>query len=135
MGSVSKGVSMNVTTSLKERAVSFLELAASGRVDQAYADYVGDGFLHHNPYFRGDAASLKAAMAENAAQNPRKTLEVKRALEDGDLVAVHSHVRQKPEDPGAAVVHLFRFEKGRIVELWDVGQPVMDEGPNEHGMF
>jgi len=135
MGSVSKGVSMNVTTSLKERAVSFLELAASGRVDQAYADYVGDGFLHHNPYFSGDAASLKAAMAENAAQNPRKTLEVKRALEDGDLVAVHSHVRQKPEDPGAAVVHLFRFEKGRIVELWDVGQPVMDEGPNEHGMF
>ena len=135
MDSVSKGVPMNVTTSLKERAVSFLELAASGRVDQAYADYVGDGFLHHNPSFRGDAAGLKAAMAENAAQNPRKTLEVKRSLEDGDLVAVHSHVRQKPEDPGAAVVHLFRFEKGRIVELWDVGQPVMDEGPNEHGVF
>jgi predicted SnoaL-like aldol condensation-catalyzing enzyme len=125
---------MNVTTSLKERAVSFLELAASGRVDEAY-NLVGAGFFHHNPYFRGDAASLKAAMAENAAQNPRKKLEVKRALEDGDLVAVHSHVRQKPEDPGAAVVHIFRFEEGRIVELWDVGQPVMDEGPNEHGMF
>ena len=125
---------MNVTTSLKERAVSFLELAASGRVDEAY-NLVGPGFFHHNPYFRGDAASLKAAMAENAAQNPRKTLDVKRALEDGDLVAVHSHVRQKPEDPGAAVVHIFRFEKGRIVELWDLGQPVMDEGPNEHGMF
>jgi predicted SnoaL-like aldol condensation-catalyzing enzyme len=126
---------MNVTTSLKERAVAFLGLAAAGRVDEAYADYVGPGFLHHNPYFRGDAASLKAAMAENASQNPRKTLQVQRALEDGDLVAVHSHVRQKPEDPGAAVVHLFRFENGRIVELWDIGTPVMDEGPNENGMF
>jgi len=126
---------MNVTTSLKDRAVSFLKLAATGRVDQAYAEYVGAGFRHHNPYFRGDAASLKAAMAENAAQNPGKSLEVKRALEDGDLVAVHSHVRQKPEDPGAAVVHIFRFENGRIVELWDVGQPVMDEGPNELDMF
>lgn len=126
---------MNVTMSLKERAVSFLKLAATGRVDEAYDQHVGAGFLHHNPYFRGDAAALRAAMAENAARNPRKTLEVKRALEDGDLVAVHSHVRQKPEDPGAAVVHLFRFENGRIAELWDVGQPVMDEGPNEHGMF
>jgi predicted SnoaL-like aldol condensation-catalyzing enzyme len=126
---------MNVTTSLKDRAVSFLKLAASGRVDEAYGQYVGAAFLHHNPYFRGDAASLKAAMAENAAQNPGKVFEVKRALEDGDLVAVHSDVRQKPEDPGAAVVHLFRFENGRIVELWDVGQPLMDEGPNEHGMF
>jgi predicted SnoaL-like aldol condensation-catalyzing enzyme len=74
-------------------------------------------------------------MAENAAQNPGKSLEVKRALEDGDLVAVHSRVRQKPEEPGAAVVHIFRFENGRIVELWDVGQPVMDEGPNELDMF
>jgi predicted SnoaL-like aldol condensation-catalyzing enzyme len=126
---------MNVTTSLKDRAVSFLKLAAAGRVDQAYAEYAGASFRHHNPYFRGDAASLKAAMAENAAQNPGKSLEVKRALEDGDLVAVHSHVRQKPEDPGAAVVHIFRFENGRIVELWDVGQPVMDEGPNELDMF
>ncbi|HKO22638.1 MAG TPA: nuclear transport factor 2 family protein, partial [Candidatus Eisenbacteria bacterium] len=108
-----------MTTSLKERAVTFLGLAAAGRVDEAYADYVGPGFLHHNPYFRGDAASLKAGMAENASRNPTKTLEVQRALEDGDLVAVHSHVRQKPEDPGAAVVHRFRFENGRIVELWD----------------
>jgi predicted SnoaL-like aldol condensation-catalyzing enzyme len=33
------------------------------------------------------------------------------------------------------VVHLFRFENGRIVELWDIGTPVMDEGPNENGMF
>jgi predicted SnoaL-like aldol condensation-catalyzing enzyme len=33
------------------------------------------------------------------------------------------------------VVHIFRFENGRIVELWDVGQPVMDEGPNELDMF
>lgn len=126
---------MNVATSLKDRAVSFLKLAAAGRVDQAYAEYVGAGFRHHNPYFRADAASLKAAMAENAAQNPGKSFEVKRALEDGDLVAVQSHVRQKPEDPGAAVVHLFRFENSRIVELWDVGQPITDEGPNELGMF
>ena len=76
-----------------------------------------------------------AGMEENARQNPSKVLEVKRAIAEGELVVVHSHVRQKPGDLGAAVVHIFRFEKGRIVELWDLGQPVPEKSPNQYGMF
>jgi predicted SnoaL-like aldol condensation-catalyzing enzyme len=75
------------------------------------------------------------AMDENATQNPDKVLEVHHALEDGDMVAVQSHVRQQPADRGAAVVHIFRFEQDRIIELWDVGQPVPESSANEHGMF
>ena len=41
----------------KEAAVSFLKLAASGKVDEAYGSYIGANFRHHNPYFRGDAES------------------------------------------------------------------------------
>jgi predicted SnoaL-like aldol condensation-catalyzing enzyme len=74
-------------------------------------------------------------MEENARQNPGKVLEVKRAIAEGELVVVHSHVRPKPGDLGAAVVHIFRFEKGRIVELWDLGQPVPEKSPNQYGMF
>ena len=121
--------------SRKEAAVSFLRLVASGNVREAYHAHVGTGFRHHNPFFRGDADSLKTAMEENATKHPHKALEVQRALEDGVLVAVHSRVRQTLEDRGAAVVHIFRFEKDRIVELWDVGQPVPETSPNEHGMF
>ena len=35
----------------------------------------------------------------------------------------------------AAVVHFFRFEKGRIAEMWDVGQEIPSDSPNENGMF
>jgi predicted SnoaL-like aldol condensation-catalyzing enzyme len=35
--------------------------------------------------------------------------EVLRALQDGDLVAVHSRVVQRPRNRGAALVHAFRF--------------------------
>ena len=119
----------------KQAAIEFLQLAASGKVDEAYGRHVGAGFRHHNPFFKGDAESLKAGMAENAEKNPGKRLEVQRALEDGDLVAVHSRVVQKPGDRGAAVVHIFRFQGDRIAELWDLGQPVPEDSPNEHGMF
>ena len=121
--------------SRKAAAVSFLRLASSGKVREAYREHVGKDFRHHNPFFPGDAQSLMAAMEENAARNPDKVLEIQRALEDGDLVAVHSRVRQKPGELGAAVVHLFRFDGARIVELWDVGQPVPESSLNEHGMF
>jgi predicted SnoaL-like aldol condensation-catalyzing enzyme len=110
-------------------------MASSGDVREAYSKFVGPEFKHHNPYFEGSAETLMAGMEQNARENPDKTLEVKRAIAEGDLVAVHSHVRLKPEDRGGAVVHLFRFEDGRIAELWDLGQEVPEQSPNQDGMF
>ena len=119
----------------KNAAVSFLKMAASGKVQEAYSKFVGPNFRHHNPYFEGSAESLQAGMEENASQNPDKVLDVKRVIAEGELVAVHSHVQQKPGERGAAVIHIFRFENDHIVELWDLGQPVQDESPNQFGMF
>ena len=119
----------------KAAALSFLRLVASGDVQEAYRAHVAPGFRHHNPFFRGDADSLRTAMEENAKKNPNKVLEVQRVLEDGVLVAVHSRVRQTPEDRGGAAVHIFRFEHDRIVEFWDIGQAVPETYVNEHGMF
>ncbi|WP_334072551.1 MULTISPECIES: nuclear transport factor 2 family protein [Paenibacillus] len=121
--------------SMKDKAVSFLKLVASGKIDEAYRRYISASFCHHNPYFRGDADSLKLAMKDNALQSPNKMLEVKHAIEEGEIVAVFSHIKQKPEDLGAAVVHFFRFHDGQVVELWDVGQPIPENSPNENGMF
>jgi predicted SnoaL-like aldol condensation-catalyzing enzyme len=121
--------------SLKEKAVSFLQLVASGEVRDAYHRYVGPEFRHHNPFFRGDADSLMLAMEENASKNPHKVFEVKRVIEEGDVVVVHSHVKQNQDDLGGAVVHIFRFHHALIVELWDVGQPIPENSPNENGVF
>jgi predicted SnoaL-like aldol condensation-catalyzing enzyme len=115
--------------------VSFLQLVASGKVREAYQTYIGPDFRHHNPYFRGDSESLMLAMEENATMNPGKTLEVKLAIQEQDTVAVHSHVKQNPADLGGAVVHIFRFQDNQIVELWDIGQPIPEDSPNENGIF
>lgn len=119
----------------KQAAVSFLRLASSGKVREAYERHIAPNFRHHNSYFRGDAPSLRAGTEENAANFPNKSFEVQRALGEGDLVAVHSRVRLKPDMPEIAVVHIFRFEGDRIAEAWDVGQPAPAESPNENGMF
>lgn len=58
-----------------------------------------------------------------------------RIVEDGAEVATFSEVRHNRTGPPAAVVHFFRFEGDRIAELWDVGQEVPADSPNENGMF
>ena len=120
---------------IKAAATDFLRQVAAGNVNEAYTRHVSSTFRHHNPYFPGDAESLKNAMRENARKNPGKIFEIQHALREGDLVAVHSRVRQHPQDRGGAVVHLFRFHQGRIEELWDIGQAEPEERVNEHGMF
>ena len=119
----------------KDTAVSFLKMGSRGDVREAYSKFVAPGFKHHNPYYEGSAETLMTAMEENARENPSKVLDVKLAIEEGHFVAVHSHVRLKPGELGGAVVHIFRFEAGHIVELWDVGQAVPEQSPNQHGMF
>ena len=119
----------------KEIAIDFLQLSATGKANIAFSKYVGPNFRHHNPYFKGDADSLMNAMMENAEKNPAKVLIVQRALLDGNLVAVHSKVKQNPDDKGTALVHIFQFHNNKILELWDLGQAIPEESPNEYGMF
>jgi predicted SnoaL-like aldol condensation-catalyzing enzyme len=123
-----------MTDNNKQAAISFLKLVVAGNVRQAQETHLADGFKHHNPFFEGSAEPLLKGMQENAAQNPGKVLDVKHAIAEGDFVAIHSYVRHNPEEAGFVVVHIFRFEQGRIVELWDLAQQIPEKSPNQYGM-
>ncbi|QQR97544.1 MAG: nuclear transport factor 2 family protein [Sphingobacteriales bacterium] len=117
----------------KDIAQEFLKLSSKGESRIAFEFYVGDNFKHHNAYFKGDGNTLMLAMEENAQKNPNKIFAIQRILEDGNLVAVHSRV--SIIDNTFAVMHIFRFENNKIVELWDFGQAVPPDMINENGMF
>jgi predicted SnoaL-like aldol condensation-catalyzing enzyme len=119
----------------KQAAVEFLQLVERGEIEQAYQQYVDMRGKHHNPYFPAGFPALKQAMIENQAQFPNKQITVKNVIGDGDLAMVHSHIVPAPGAKGIAAMHIFRFEGGKIVELWDCGQPVPEDSPNQDGMF
>jgi predicted SnoaL-like aldol condensation-catalyzing enzyme len=119
----------------KDAAVQFLKLIAAGRVDEAYQKHVDMRGKHHNAFFPAGFSALQKAMIENHVRFPNKKLTVKHVVCDGDLVAVHSHIVLRPDEKGVAAVHVFRFEGGRIVEMWDIGQPVPADSPNMDGAF
>ena len=119
----------------KEIAQHFLSLCAKGESRKAFELYAAKNLKHHNPYFKGDADALMIAMEEDDKRNPGKLFEIQRAIADGDLVAVHSHIRENADEPGMAVVHILRFDKDKIIEFWDIAQAVPEEKINENGMF
>ena len=120
----------------RQTAIAFLNQVIIGRISEAFEKYISrQGFRHHNFYFRGDRESLKKAMMEANQKFPNATIEVRHVFEEDDLVAVHSRVKHSPEEPEIAVVHIFRFEREKVVELWDVGVQVPKDSPNENGAF
>lgn len=120
----------------KEMAVLFLKLAGSGKVQEAYDKFIAPDFIHHNQYFKGDRESLKTAMEDAHKMSPNKSIETKHVYEDGNTVITHSRVtRQNVAEQDVAVVHIFRFKNDKVVELWDLGQLIEKDMPNENGAF
>lgn len=117
----------------KENAISFLKMAGFGDVRSAYEKFIASEFIHHNQYFKGDRESLLKAMEEAHKSSPNKSIDVRNCYEDGDTVITHSLVRQRDQE--IAVVHIFRFKNNKVVELWDLGQALEKDSPNENGAF
>ena len=115
-------------------ALAFLEMAASGRGQEALDRYGAPKFRHHNTFFAGDGETLVAAMDEDFRTNPGKRLEVMRIISQGPYVAIHSKATGSTERDLAAV-HIFRIDDGKIQELWDVAQEATANSPNQYGMF
>ena len=122
-------------TSHADIATSFLRMCARGEVRDAYDRYVSQDFVHHNAWFAGDRESLLRAMEESAAKEPNKSFEVRQVIDGGDKVAVLSHLKRAEANLEYAVVHIARIVDGKIVELWDLGQEIPKDSPNELGMF
>ncbi|MHA2159910.1 MAG: nuclear transport factor 2 family protein [Candidatus Thorarchaeota archaeon] len=122
-------------SSNREIALSFFDLVVTGKVRNWFDKYTSQDFIHHNQYFKGDKESLILAIEEDARANPDKQVEIKMTLVEGDLVTTYSHVQQNPDDPGFALMHIFRFKNSSIVEVWDISQAILEDSPNENGMF
>lgn len=118
----------------KQIASNFLQLASSGKVVEAYEKYVHPKFSHHNTHFKGDRETLLVAMMESAKKFPNKSYQTLRALEDGNLVAVHGKVILSP-DSQWSVIHIFRFVDNLIIEEWEASQEMKRDSQNENGIF
>lgn len=118
------------------KAIAFLDMVFNQKkVKEGFDTYVGDKYIQHNPIAADGKEAAVEVLGKALKALPGWTYEIKHAYVDGDYAIIHSHVRMKPDDRGMAVVDIFRFEKGKVVEHWDVVQPIPEKSANDNTMF
>ena len=102
---------------------------------EAASRHFGGRYVQHNPSAADGPAGFKGFVQFLKDKFPQSRSEVKRAFAEGDFVIVHVHAVREPGTRGNAIVDIFRLENGKIVEHWDVVQPIPEKAANSNGMF
>jgi predicted SnoaL-like aldol condensation-catalyzing enzyme len=119
----------------KKVVLDFYEKGLNQKDFDAAAKHFGPKYIQHNPTAPDGIEGFKAFIAMRKEKTPNARSEIKRAFADGDFVILHVESHREPGDRGVAIVDIFRLENGKIVEHWDVIQPIPEKAANSNGMF
>ena len=120
----------------KKTVIAFYEMAFNKHMPaEAMKQFGGDTYTQHNPFVTDGKKPFIDYFIKFQKEHPTAGTEIKRVLSDGNLVSVHAHSKVEPRDLGRAVMDIFRLEHGKIIEHWDVAQPVPEKSANTNTMF
>lgn len=120
----------------KQTVINFITRAFNEKQPaDAVAKYVGAQYIQHDPQAPDGAAPFIQMATGFAGQFPQLTIDIKRVIAEDDLVAAHVLITLAPETPGMAGVEIYRLDDGKIVEHWNVLQPVPEQAANDNTMF
>jgi predicted SnoaL-like aldol condensation-catalyzing enzyme len=121
-----------ITLTNKETFLRAFAEFAAGRHEVLYS-VLREDFVEHSPGVPSGRDAFVEFIKESAVS--RAHLELKRVIGDDQHVVAHYRMAEEHGEPGIAVVDIWRFDAGLIVEHWDVKQPVPDSRQVPNGMF
>jgi predicted SnoaL-like aldol condensation-catalyzing enzyme len=120
----------------KKTVLDFYEKAINQKDFEAASVHFGDVYIQHNPGAPDGKEGLKGFIAFLKEKLPNYHSEIKKVWAEGDYVILHIHAVASPGERGDAVVDIFRLDaNGKVVEHWDVIQPVPENPANSNTMF
>ena len=111
----------------KQTVARVFDAFRAGDVD-AFDDLIVKDYVQHNPQAGNGLQALKHFVAPFGPVD----VEVHRVIAEGDLVAVHSNYKTF----NMAIVDIYRLnDDGKIIEHWDVTQPIPETTASGNDMF
>ncbi|TPQ29121.1 polyketide cyclase [Bradyrhizobium guangdongense] len=119
----------------RQTVLSFYEKGLNQKDADAALAHVGDRYVQHNPNAADGPDGFRKFIGFLREKFPNSKSEIKRSFVDGDYVILHVHAVREPGTKGSAIVDIFKLENGKIVEHWDVVQPIPENPANNNTMF
>lgn len=119
----------------RQTVLAFYEQGLNQKNADAALRYVGPRYIQHNPTAADGPEGFRAFVGFLREKFPQSRSDIQRSFAEGDFVVLHVHAVREPGTAGTAIVDIFRLENGKIVEHWDVVQPVPEKAANRNGMF
>lgn len=94
-----------------------------------------DDYIQHNPHVPNGKAPFVEYFVAHFKNNPQAKSRIVRSAAYDDLVYLHVHSTDNPDDLGQAVIDILRVKDGKIVEHWDVIQDVPAKTASGNSMF
>ncbi|MCC8946084.1 MULTISPECIES: nuclear transport factor 2 family protein [Bradyrhizobium] len=119
----------------RKAVLAFYEKGLNQKDADAALAYVGNRYVQHNPGAADGPEGFRKFIRFLREKFPNSHSEIKRSFVDGDYVILHVHAVREPGTRGNAIVDIFKLEDGKIVEHWDVAQPIPENPANSNTMF
>ncbi|VIO71399.1 hypothetical protein CI1B_35830 [Bradyrhizobium ivorense] len=119
----------------RKTVLAFYDKGLNQKDADAALAYVGDRYVQHNPGAADGPEGFRKFIGFLREKFPNSHSEIKRSFVDGDYVILHVHAVREPGTRGNAIVDIFKLENGKIVEHWDVVQPIPENPANGNTMF
>ncbi len=119
----------------RQTVLAFYEKGLNQKDADAALQYVGNRYVQHNPTAADGPEGFRKFVAFMREKFPNSRSIIKRSFVEGDYVILHVNAVREPGTRGSAIVDIFKLENGKIVEHWDVVQPVPETAANNNTMF
>lgn len=97
--------------------------------------HIGPVYIQHNPRLADGAEALRQFVLNQGPPVPGSSNTTVRVVAQRDLVLLHRHSVSTPGALGTAATDVFRVRDGKIIEHWDVLQPVPPTTASGNDMF
>jgi predicted SnoaL-like aldol condensation-catalyzing enzyme len=119
----------------KQLVLAFYHKIIGEKDYEGARQYMGTEYRQHAPYATDGHTGIAEWLRKFKEAFPQHRYEVKKVIAEGDLVVLHLHGMNGPNPHGESVVDIFRIENGKVVEHWDVIQPIPETADNANSMF
>ncbi|RVU01185.1 polyketide cyclase [Novosphingobium umbonatum] len=119
----------------KSLVTAFYEKALNEKDIDGAITMMGPTYKQHNARIPDGKDGFRQFFSAFKQRYPQSHSQIVRVIAEGDLVVLHVHMVIEPGTRGTAVMDIFRVENGKLVEHWDVLQPIPEDIPHSNTMF